>query len=253
MTDSQNLRKKAEALLNSSGSAFTNMSKEDIQKMLYELQARQRELELQNEELKHSQHELMISRDRFARLYNSSPIGFLTLDTTGIIKRANPAAAKLLNSTIEGLENIALGKLINPLDQDEYYFFIRKILINHSEQALSARLNIISNTHSEFFCQNTKYFNCPPENCLHNDLAIYVECRGHYNIDENNDERICLSIFDITATKKAHATIACLNHKLEEKVFQQNQDLIETNKELVTRIEELKLYKRQKNRTRGDD
>lgn len=246
MTDSQDLRKKAEALINSSGTAFTDMSGTDIQKMLYELQARQIELELQNEELNHSQHELMISRDRYARLYNSSPIGFLTLDTTGIIKRANPAAAKLLNSTIEGLENIALGKLINPLDQDEYYFFIRKILVNHSEQALSARLNIISNTHSEFFCQGTKYFDCPPENCIHNDLAIYVECRGHYNIDENNDERICLSIFDITATKNAHATIACLNHKLEEKVFQQNQDLIETNKELVTRIEELKLYKRQK-------
>lgn len=247
MTDSQNdLRKKAEALIHSSGTAFTDMSSTDIQKMLYELQVRQIELELQNEELKHSQHELMISRDRYARLYNSSPIGFLTLDTTGIIKKANPAAAKLLNSTIDALKNIPLGKLINPLDQDEYYFFIRKILVSHSEQALSARLNIISDTHSEFFCQGTKYFGCPPENCVHNDLSIYVECRGHYNIDENNDERICLSIFDITATKKAHATIACLNHKLEEKVFQQNQDLIETNKELVTKIEELKLYKRQK-------
>lgn len=246
MNSQNNLRKQAEAMLSASGTAFTDMSTEDIQKMLLELQVRQIELELQNEELNHSQHELMISHARYARLYNASPIGYLSLDVDGVIKKANPAAAKLLDSTPEALENTALGKLINPLDQDEFYLFIQKVLITHSEQTLSARLSIVSNMHANFFCQGTKYFNCPPEDCIHNDQATYVECRGHYSIDENNDERICLSIFDVTTTKKAQATIACLNQKLEKKVFQQNQDLIGSNKELIARIEELKQYKRQK-------
>jgi PAS domain S-box-containing protein len=71
-----------------------------------------------------------------------------------------------------------------------------------------------------------------------------LECRGSYGVDESADEQIFLSIFDVTAERKAHETIACLNEKLEQKVFEQNNALNQTNQELLNQIDQLKLYKR---------
>lgn len=75
----------------------------ELQRLTHELQVHQAELESQNLALREIGDDLARSRDRFAALFDEAPVGFLVLDAKGVIVDANPAAARLLFDTTEGL------------------------------------------------------------------------------------------------------------------------------------------------------
>ncbi|MDD1638250.1 MAG: PAS domain-containing protein [Methylococcaceae bacterium] len=125
----ENIRKQAEVMLSKSGRDLARMPSADIEKLLFELQVHQIELEMQNEELKRTHQELSASRDDFAQIYNLSPVAYLSLNEQGIIRKANIAAAQLLGGSKEGLVNKKLGKFIHPSDQDKYYFYLQDLVM----------------------------------------------------------------------------------------------------------------------------
>lgn len=240
----ENLRKKAEDRVRQSGTQLAMLPPAEVQKLLYEFQVHQIELELQNEELKSTQHDLIVSRDQYKQLYNSSPIGFVTLNSTGYIIKANVAAEKMLGTSYKILMGKKLGQFIDPSDQDKFYVFVQDILTTHAEQTLIIQLYSSVFKSKGIDCPGINHCHITSEICINNDHACYLECRGSYGVDESADEQIFLSIFDVTAERKAHETIACLNEKLEQKVFEQNNALNQTNQELLNQIDQLKLYKR---------
>jgi len=61
-----------------------------------EVQVYQLQLELQNRELRSSQLHLEVARDRYQRLYDHAPVGYLTLNRSGCILQANLQAARTL-------------------------------------------------------------------------------------------------------------------------------------------------------------
>ena len=61
----------------------------DVQILIHDLQVHQIELEMQNDELRNSRNELELARDGYARLYNQSPVGYISLDESGMIRKAN--------------------------------------------------------------------------------------------------------------------------------------------------------------------
>jgi hypothetical protein len=79
----EDIRKRAEIMLQHSGADIARMSTDDIQKLLFEFQVHQIELKMQNEELNRAHQELAASRDTYAQLYDSSPVGHLTLNERG--------------------------------------------------------------------------------------------------------------------------------------------------------------------------
>ena len=240
-----NIRLQAEAMFSKSGTDIARMSSADIEKLLFEFQAHQIELELQNEELKRAHQELSASRDDFARIYNLSPVAYLTLNEQGIIQKANRAAAQLLGCSIEVLVNRKLGNFIHPSDQDNVYFFLHDLVMEKSNQILNAKLatkNSVSN-YSE--CHGFTLYGCSRSFCSHNNPFTYVELRGAVNNNFKNDIQICLSIQDITEYKHTQETISCLNEKLEQKILEQTSSLIESNQDLTKKIEELKHSKQQ--------
>ena len=240
-----NIQIRAEAMLSKSGADIARMSSVDIEKLLFEFQVHQIELEVQNEELQRAHEELSASRDDFARIYNLSPVAYLALNEQGIVKRANMAATQLLGCSIEALVNKKLGKFIHPSDQDNYYFFIRDLVMEKNNQILNAKLvtNISEPIHSE--CQGFKLLGCSRSLCIHNNQFTYVELRGAVNNNYQNDIQICLAIQDVTEYKHTQETISCLNEKLEKKIFEQTSALIESNLDLTKKIEELKHSKQQ--------
>jgi PAS domain S-box-containing protein len=215
------IRKRAEMMLCKSESDIARMSTEVIQKLLFEFQVHQIELELQNEELNRTHRELSISRDRYAQLFNLSPLGYLTLNIKGIILNTNFAAACLLGCSKEKLINRKLGEFINPVDQNIFYFFLRDLATKQTDQAVDVR---IINVHSG---------------------SKDVECHANVRYTENNNAEIWLTINDITERKKAKRTIINLNEKLKEKILTQTEELTETNLQLKKKIDELHYSKHQ--------
>lgn len=85
----KNLREQAEAFLARLPQESPDLSEEERRRLVHNLSVHQVELEIQNEELRNIQHEMEVVRDRYARLYQQAPVGYLSLDASGIIHQFN--------------------------------------------------------------------------------------------------------------------------------------------------------------------
>jgi PAS domain S-box-containing protein len=116
-TKSTAFRKQADALLQATKRDVAAMPITDVQQLVDALQIKQIELNMQNEELCRTQVELETARDRYRDLYDFSPVGRLTLDTSGTIVEANLSAAMLLGLTLQELIGQSLARFVEPEDQ----------------------------------------------------------------------------------------------------------------------------------------
>jgi PAS domain S-box-containing protein len=123
----QQLRKRAEALVQESPDRFDAVSADEIAKLLHEVRVYQAELEMQNEELRRIQDELIRSRDRFAELYDKAPVGYLTLDPNGVVHEANLTAARLFALDRQVLLQKRLSRFIAEGSQDELFLHLRQV------------------------------------------------------------------------------------------------------------------------------
>ena len=121
------LRKQAEAKREREAMDIPDMSPEEVRKLVYELQTHQIELEMQNDELRHTQQELVESRDRYSDLYNFAPVGYVTVGHNDLIIEANLTLAKMLGVERQALVNHPLSAFIIPDDQDVFYRHRREI------------------------------------------------------------------------------------------------------------------------------
>lgn len=68
----------------------------DTHRLIHELHVHQIELEMQNEQLQQAQSELEKGLTRYTDLYEFAPVGYLTLDRSGVIGKVNLTGARLL-------------------------------------------------------------------------------------------------------------------------------------------------------------
>lgn len=86
----------------------------ELQLLLHELQVCQIELEIRNRELRDSQQQLEVARDRYANLYDFAPVGYLTLDRHGNILDINLRGATMLGRERLRLIGMPLMPLLLP-------------------------------------------------------------------------------------------------------------------------------------------
>ncbi len=120
---------------------------EDVQHLFHELRVHQIELEMQNEELRRTQHELGISRARYFDMYDLAPVGYLTLNNQGVVQEANLCAAALLGMERKNLLAKPVSKFIYHEDQDVYYLNRKKILEMSEVQVWEMRLKRADGSH----------------------------------------------------------------------------------------------------------
>ena len=88
--------------------------------LLHELRVHQIELEMQNEALRMAQTGLEESRNRYVDLYDFAPVGYLTLNSTGMIEELNLTASVLLGKARKNLLNRSFTTTIFAEDQSRW-------------------------------------------------------------------------------------------------------------------------------------
>ena len=120
--------------------ALKTLSLEDAKNMFHELRVYQIELEMQNEELRRTQHELQASRARYFDLYDLAPIGYLALSEQGLILEGNLAAASMFGMERKSLLKKPISQFILREDQDVYYLHRKKVFETDELQMWEMRM-----------------------------------------------------------------------------------------------------------------
>ncbi len=97
------LREKAETLLDRMDRNADPLSKDEIRALIHELRVHQIELEIQNEELRLSETNLDTARDLYLNLFNHAPVGYLAVEETGMILKANQTFGDMIGVDSESL------------------------------------------------------------------------------------------------------------------------------------------------------
>lgn len=104
--------------------------------LLKELQIHRIELEMQNRELQESHLALEDSRSRYVDLYDSAPIGYLTLDDIGCIVEINLTGASMLGLERRQLKGHPFAPYVAPKEVSAF--------LNHISRCLSSRESVVT-------------------------------------------------------------------------------------------------------------
>ncbi|MBD3345555.1 MAG: PAS domain S-box protein [Chitinivibrionales bacterium] len=132
-------RKRAEERLQKTRDEVASMATEDVQELIYELQVHQIELEMRNDEIVQAQEETTMARDRYQRLYEFAPEGYITLDEDLVIREANEVAASLLGVSRRQLVGDRISRHAVSEDRDICYKYLREISTIKQPQKVEIR------------------------------------------------------------------------------------------------------------------
>jgi PAS domain S-box-containing protein len=104
-----------------------NLAEHDRLSLLHEIGVYQEELLSQNDELKRAQATLEETRDQFIELYDSAPCGYLTLDSSGVIRQCNLTAAAFFGRARDALRSVPLLGFIHGESRALYVKFLRQL------------------------------------------------------------------------------------------------------------------------------
>ncbi len=124
MSEGQNyneiLRKRAEKQINRDETEIDDLDREELKKRLHELKVFQAELELQNEELRQTQIELINAKDHYSDLYHKAPVGHITIDSQGVVNEVNSSFVELIGKPLEKITGSHFFRYVKSLDQARY-------------------------------------------------------------------------------------------------------------------------------------
>lgn len=187
----EDLRKKAEKALIDKKGLPTNTAFE-IDELIHELEVHQIELEIQNENLIKTQIELETSRMDYYELYDLAPVGYLTLDENGIIKRVNLVGSKILGKPRKNLINNAFIRFIEPS--------YKKIFQEHCLEVKKTSLKK----------------QCQIELLSSNKNSLFVSLNTVVLLDQKGDlKEFRIILTDISDGKKAEKEIEESNYQLQ--------------------------------------
>jgi signal transduction histidine kinase len=95
---------------------YLPQSQEATRRIVHELEVHQIELVMQNEELRQARYEVETALKMYTDLYEFAPVGYFTLDRSGMISALNLAAADLLK--IE--RSLLIGRSFEQLISEEF-------------------------------------------------------------------------------------------------------------------------------------
>ena len=125
--DERSLRARAEAQLRAQPEQEYQLSPEETARLIHELRVHQIELEMQNDELRHTQQQLAVASDRYRDLYDFAPVGYLTIDGEGRITQANLTCEELFGVARKVLLGQLFSNFVTREAQDAYHFLLQRL------------------------------------------------------------------------------------------------------------------------------
>jgi len=181
----QELRERAERQREQEAQEMPDIPPEEVRKLVHELRTHQIELEMQNEELRRTQRDLVESRDEYSDLYDVAPVGYVTINRKGLILQANLTLADMLNVRRETLVQRRLAEFIVAEDEDVFYLHNRALWDTKHGQTCQLRMRKGDAT------------------CVWTQLRFVLASEAH-----DTDLPCRVSIADITESKRAEEELA---------------------------------------------
>lgn len=161
--------------------AASTGSEDEKKRLLYDLPLHQIELEIQNRDLCEAQRELEEARDRYAELYDFAPIGYLSLDKSGVIRSLNLTASAMLGKERIHLVGMPLATFLAGESKRHFFDLLRQAF--SSGEPLTGDLVLA----------------LPPYRDMQLDFQVHDDAGG---------ENTCLTVLgDITEKKRAQETL----------------------------------------------
>ncbi|MGB4065878.1 MAG: PAS domain S-box protein [Azonexus sp.] len=113
----------------------------DTHRLVHELQVHKIELELQNEALARAYAEADAARQRYAEIYDFSPIALVTVDAQGAICQINLAGATLIGIKHTEFRRYRFGTSVAPESVVVFNEFLEKVLRERSQQVCEITLS----------------------------------------------------------------------------------------------------------------
>jgi diguanylate cyclase (GGDEF)-like protein/PAS domain S-box-containing protein len=139
--DAAELRRRANERLQSQPPAQTPQSAHETLRLVHELRVHQIELEMQNEELRCAQAQAEAAVARYTDLYDFAPVGYFTLDSTGVITETNLAGANLLGTERARLTGKHVGAFLTEANLPLFNDYLRQVFAAEARQTCELALH----------------------------------------------------------------------------------------------------------------
>ena len=137
----EELRRRAEKQLQKHMQKVTTpASLAELQRIVHELEVHQIELEMQNEELQQARSELESILVQYTDLYDFAPVGYFTLNISGLILQVNLTGARILGVDRSLLANQNFLRFIAADSRPVFTAFLSKIFNSHSQETSVIKL-----------------------------------------------------------------------------------------------------------------
>jgi C4-dicarboxylate-specific signal transduction histidine kinase len=178
----------------------------DHLRLIHELEVRQIELEMQNEELVRAQADLEAVHRQYIDLYDFAPVGYFTLTRDGTIQMSNLTGANLLSVERGKLVKRRFGVFVSVESRPAFSAFLEKIFTTGKNEA--CEIMLLKEGH---------------ESCW---VRLDAVC--------SEDRLECRVVMkDITERKQTEEKIHQLNATLEQRVEERTHELRDAQEQLV--------------------
>ncbi len=177
----------------------------ELKALLHDMQVRQLELEMQNEELLRAQRDLTKSQNWYEELYDFAPVGYLMLNLEGQIVDGNHTSASLLELERSALAGRTFSEFVQPDSEAAWRRHRRAVLESDAEHSTELSLSGAKGT----------------------PFSAWLQCSPRAG-STPGDWRCMMVLVDITDKKRAEEALRRANEEMQHLVQERTVELHES-------------------------